>query len=154
MASSSSVAAAAEDAIVREKAKDFGGELRCANCGFEYLHFGEPAINYGGDDYDTANPMHTRGSWIEIPFWCEGCDKITILNISFHKGQTLYRTYVLKTGLITKDNFVSIDRKSPPSWDESARKGELKQIERRMIREQMEREMRYKIEKEMREKEK
>src|ERR687891_2548244 len=129
---------------IPDKSNETHGNLKCANCGFEYIHFGEPAVNYGGDDYDPANPLRNRGTWIEIAFWCENCPKITILNISFHKGQTYYGTYVLKTGLITKENFEDICRKEPPSWEELTRKDKLKQIERQMIGEERERMMRYK----------
>jgi hypothetical protein len=74
--------------------KAIQGQLWCANCGFDYVHFYEPEAHYEGDEY--GSPLGTRGNWIAIPYWCEGCDKITILNISFHKGQIFYQTYVLE----------------------------------------------------------
>jgi len=83
-------------------------ELICKHCKFNFLHLGNPVTHLGGDDYDSANPRGTRGSWIEIPCECEGCHKITTVNVSFHKGQ-IFVDYFPNATI----NFEDISRKEP-----------------------------------------
>jgi hypothetical protein len=68
-------------------------KLTCSHCGFDFLQLGKPVTHYVGDEYDRSNPRGTRGNWIEVPCECEGCKKITTINISFHKGQVFCNIY-------------------------------------------------------------
>jgi len=45
----------------RAAAHILNGKLRCAYCGFDFVHFAKPITHYVRDDYDTSNPLQTRG---------------------------------------------------------------------------------------------
>ena len=71
------------------EANGYGGrELLCPYCGqreFAYVHWQAPAI-HETDGY-TA-PTGERGSWLDVPLWCELGGHHFHLVIAFHKGCT------------------------------------------------------------------
>lgn len=65
-------------------------ELLCAypDCGFDFTHFlKEPEFHYVGDEYDFSKGLTTRGNWLEVQYYCEKCDRISMMVLAFHKGQ-------------------------------------------------------------------
>jgi hypothetical protein len=64
-----------------------GGEerwLRCPECHDSYVHFDSP-IEHITDEYTC--PTGERGTWIDLPAWCESGDHFHLV-IAFHKGNT------------------------------------------------------------------
>ena len=59
-------------------------QLCCPHCGDEYVHF-DPSVEHVTDGYTC--PTDERGSWIDIPMWCESGHHWNIV-IAFHKGFT------------------------------------------------------------------
>ena len=76
--------------------------IHCPRCSNEYVHFDEPRLFKGHDNY-AANfyGWKGRGSLIVIPLWCESCcspevdhdNKKFFLCLGFHKGNTAIWIY-------------------------------------------------------------
>ena len=62
---------------------DWGAQIHCPFCGYEYVHIGEVAEKVV-DDY-TA--WQGRGEALRVGFWCEAGDHWTV-RYGFHKGFT------------------------------------------------------------------
>ncbi|WP_139103253.1 hypothetical protein [Pararhodobacter sp. CCB-MM2] len=87
---------------------DYEHVILCPHCEYNYLHHLPPAVYYvrGEDDpvvsvwagskskhmlnRDSGNPSARRGS-VEIEFWCEGCQKHSVLQFAQHKGCTFVK---------------------------------------------------------------
>ena len=90
---------------------DENGHLLCPNCGVNYLHIYTASISMGrvsvsahgdsivvpADSMDgNAAPQSDRGSSVEVIFLCEaGCQRLTAVGFSFHKGNVRAGTHVL-----------------------------------------------------------
>lgn len=93
----------------------YGHALLCPHCGFDYLHH-KLATSYDPDGEDAdhgriaqvsedqvivltnaemAGNQSPRRNSILILFECEGCGKLSQLNIIQHKGQTFVSVYAL-----------------------------------------------------------
>lgn len=66
-----------------ENDPEWGQQLKCPVCGYEFVHFETPSIKHS-DNYDA---WEGRGDAIRIPMWCEGGHKWD-LRVGFHKGQS------------------------------------------------------------------
>lgn len=82
--------------------------LCCPNCGCDYVHHGRVEIFHRREDAETGchvtldnkgvvivdesqidNPSPRRHG-VKIFFWCEGCDRTSLLTIIQHKGCTYF----------------------------------------------------------------
>jgi len=64
---------------------DWGKQIVCPICGFEYVHFLAAETDYGDDVMGSA--WQGRGMAVKVPMWCE-CGHSWTLRLGFHKGQT------------------------------------------------------------------
>jgi hypothetical protein len=64
-------------------------QLICPYCQDTYVHFDLP-YEHVTDDYTC--PTGERGSWIDIPMWCEGGGHHWHLILAFHKGESFLHT--------------------------------------------------------------
>jgi hypothetical protein len=73
--------------VVKPASQD--AEIRCPFCGETTgVHMTGDPVKHRTDDYTC--PLGTRGSWIEIDFWCEfGPEHYWRVILGFHKGQVL-----------------------------------------------------------------
>lgn len=91
-------------------------QLLCAGCGFEYTHC-ESVESFEQSDEDfnkngvhvtvkgyanisvdcdmSGNPSYRRDG-VKLTFWCEGCNKKSILTVAQHKGNTFVE-YVVRS---------------------------------------------------------
>lgn len=58
-------------------------EMLCPVCGDPQIHFNDPKVKRGNDDYKASGLV--RGDVIEIPMWCEHGHSF-IFKMGFHKG--------------------------------------------------------------------
>lgn len=65
----------------------WGQQLRCPVCGYEFVHFEDPNIQYS----DNCEAWEGRGDAIRIPMWCESGHKWE-LRVGFHKGECFIDT--------------------------------------------------------------
>lgn len=80
-------------------------EIKCPNCGSDYLHHDEVAVFFRDEDAQTGLAVVTsksksissdnisgnpspRRSGLYINFWCEDCDAKPRMEIVQHKGIT------------------------------------------------------------------
>ena len=71
---------------MEEQERAWGDQLKCPECGFEYVHFLEPVIKKT-DNYDAWDG---RGSAIRIPMYCESGHAWEV-RYGFHKGYTFVK---------------------------------------------------------------
>lgn len=64
------------------------GQLVCPCCHENYVHFDSPH-EHVTDNYTC--PTGERGTWIDIPMWCEG-EHHWHLVVAFHKGESFVHT--------------------------------------------------------------
>ena len=85
--------------------ENFGAELLCPSCNFNYLHHDRVEVFECGEDADfgvhvivsdgkatmdtslDGNPS-SRCHGLKIHFWCEGCSAKPVLSLFQHKGTT------------------------------------------------------------------
>lgn len=77
----------------------WGGEpgfaVCCPVCEIDYVHIGSVTVNQGGSALVVKGmeamveyqPTNARGTFLDIPMWCEGGHTFT-LHLQFHKGNT------------------------------------------------------------------
>ena len=72
------------DKYITPMFSDYTGRCKCPVCGEHYLHFDDPKVIDGKDDYKAK--WVGRGDKLVIPMWCEQGHKFELC-IGFHKGQ-------------------------------------------------------------------
>ena len=58
-------------------------EMLCPACGDPQIHFNDPKVKRGNDNYEASSRV--RGDVIEIPMWCEHGHSFNF-KMGFHKG--------------------------------------------------------------------
>jgi len=81
--------------------------LECPYCGFDCLHQVGVEVFERNEDEEKGVHSWTRGTGVSVDtdisrnpssrrqgvlihFWCEGCDRVSSLSISQHKGNTFF----------------------------------------------------------------
>jgi hypothetical protein len=95
--------------------------IGCSGCGEINLHHGKVEVFERNEDAENGIHVTVRGmkaivdndlsgnpsirrDGVKISFWCEHCDKTTVLAIFQHKGTTYYEQWVEnKTSIVIND---------------------------------------------------
>jgi len=103
---------------------DWGKQVVCPMCGFDYVHFLPAETDHGNDVAGSA--WHGRGMAIRIPMWCEMGHTWT-LRLGFHKGYTFA---AIENCGYNNENFLAyINEHSPGSLAEACEKASQARFE-------------------------